>query len=180
MNVSDCFNTAVDGSHIRASERGPLRDEIPVDQGRAGSEHHLVTDAAGLPLAATLTGDDRNDVTQLMPLLQAVPPVRGTRGRPRPRRRPDAVLGGHGYDHDKYRRRVWGLGVKRLIARRGHRARLRSGAQRCFVERAFAHPHWLCRLRVRWGIRDDIHEAFLSLSCALTRRRRLRSRCELP
>jgi len=64
-----------------------------------------------------LTGGNRNDITQLIPLLQAVPPVRGKRGRPR--RRPDVVLGDRGYDHDKYRRLVWDLGVKPVIARRG-------------------------------------------------------------
>jgi transposase len=62
-----------------------------------------------------LTGGNRNDITQLIPLLQAVPPVRGKRGRPR--RRPDVVLGDRGYDHDKYRRLVWDLGVKPVIAR---------------------------------------------------------------
>ncbi|GAA1342492.1 hypothetical protein GCM10009647_086390 [Streptomyces sanglieri] len=54
-----------------------------MDRGRTGSKHHLITDATGIPLAATLTGGNRNDVTQLIPLLQAVPPVRGRRGRPR-------------------------------------------------------------------------------------------------
>ncbi|GHB51465.1 hypothetical protein GCM10010377_48130 [Streptomyces viridiviolaceus] len=78
---------------------------------------NLVTDATGIPLAATLTGGNRNDVTQLIPLLQAVPPVRGKRGRPR--RRPDVVLGDRGYDHDTYRRLVWDLRVKPQIARRG-------------------------------------------------------------
>ena len=43
--------------------------------------------------------------------------MRGKRGRPR--RRPDVVLGDRGYDHDKYRRLVWDLGVKPVIARRG-------------------------------------------------------------
>ncbi|MDH6193185.1 hypothetical protein M2168_006303 [Streptomyces sp. CZ24] len=43
--------------------------------------------------------------------------MRDKRGRPR--RRPDVVLGDRGYDHDKYRRLVWDLGVKPLIARRG-------------------------------------------------------------
>jgi hypothetical protein len=66
-----------------------------------------------------LTGGNRNDVTQLIPLLEAVPPVRGKHGRPR--RRPDLVLGDRGYDHDKYRRLVWDLGVKssRLGCHRG-------------------------------------------------------------
>lgn len=88
-----------------------------MDRGRAGSKHHLITHATGIPLATTLTGGYRNDVTQLIPLLQAVPLVRGKRGLSR--RRPDAVLGDRGYDQDKYRRLVWDLGVKPMIARPG-------------------------------------------------------------
>lgn len=83
---------------MSARKWGPKRGRSPVDRGRTGSKHHLITDATGIPLAATLTGGNRNDVTQLIPLLEAVPPVRGKRGRPR--RRPD-VLGDRGYDHDK-------------------------------------------------------------------------------
>lgn len=45
-----------------------------------------------------LTGANRNDVTPLRPLLDAIPKVRGERGRPR--QRPDAVLADRGYDHD--------------------------------------------------------------------------------
>jgi transposase len=33
--------------------------------------------------------------------------------------------------------------------------------------------HWFRRLRVRWEIRDDIHEAFLSLACGIICWRRL-------
>jgi len=33
--------------------------------------------------------------------------------------------------------------------------------------------HWFRRLRIRWEIRDDIHEAFLSLACAIICWRRL-------
>ncbi|MBO8191084.1 hypothetical protein ITI46_05155 [Streptomyces oryzae] len=41
------------------------------------------------------------------------------RGKRRPRRRPDVVLGDRGYDHGKYRRLGWALGVEPVIARRG-------------------------------------------------------------
>lgn len=123
---------------------------------------------------AGLTGGNRNDVTQLIPLLQAVPSVRGKRGRPR--RRPDVVLGDRGYDHDKYRRLVRDLGVKPLIARRGTEHGSGLGTQRWVVERTFAHPHRFRRLRIRWEIRDDIHEAFLPLGRALICWRRLNSR----
>ncbi|CAM5645777.1 hypothetical protein SPURM210S_01824 [Streptomyces purpurascens] len=70
------------------------------------------------------------------------------------------VLGDRGYDHDKYRRMVRDLGVKPLIARRGTEHGSGLGTQRWVVERAFAHLHWCRRLRIRWEIRDDIHEAF--------------------
>jgi hypothetical protein len=46
------------------------------------------TGACGIPLAVILTGGNRNDVIPLIPLLEAIPKIRGTRGRPaqRPRR----------------------------------------------------------------------------------------------
>lgn len=146
-------------------ERGSKTGRSSVDRGRTGSRHHLITDATGIPLAVTLTGGNRNDVTQLIPLLQAVPPVRGKRGRPL--RRPDVGPADCGYDHDKYRRLVWDLGVKPLIARRGTEHGSGLGTQRWVVERAFAHLHWFRRLRIRWEIRDDIHEALLTLGCSL-------------
>lgn len=42
--------------------------------GRADLEHHLITNAHCTPLAVTLTSGNRNDVTQLLPLLDAIPP----------------------------------------------------------------------------------------------------------
>src|SRR6266704_6140416 len=80
---------------------GSATGPSPVDRARAGSKHHLLVDAGGIPLAWTVTGGNRNDVTQLVPLIERVPPVRGKVGRPR--RRPDRVTADRGYDHDKYR-----------------------------------------------------------------------------
>jgi len=68
----------------------------------------LITEAHGIPLAVSLTGGNRNDVTQLLPLIQTIPPVRGRRGRPR--RRPDTLYADRGYDHDKYRKQVREVG----------------------------------------------------------------------
>jgi len=48
-----------------------------VDRGRAGSKHHLLVDRTGIPRAWTLTGGNRNDVTELLELLDRVPPDRG-------------------------------------------------------------------------------------------------------
>jgi len=79
-----------------------------------------LVDASGIPLAYSVTGGNRNDITQLIPLLDAVPPVRGAIGRPRSR--PAQVVADRGYDHDKYRRLVRQRGISPVIARRqtGH------------------------------------------------------------
>jgi len=80
-------------------EGRPKTRPSPVDRARTGSKHHLITEAHGIPLQASLTGGNRNDVTQLMPVIQDIPPVRGRCGRPR--RRPDTVYADRAYDHDK-------------------------------------------------------------------------------
>ncbi len=126
-----------------------------------------------MPLAILLTGGNRNDVTQLLPLLEAVPRIRGIRGRPR--QRPGKVYADRGYDHDSYRRQVRGLGVTPVIARRGTEHGSGLGKLRWVVEQTIALLHWFRRLRTRWEIRDDIHEALLKIGCALICWRRLRT-----
>lgn len=152
----------------RGSETGPS----PVDRGRAGSKHHLLVDATGIPLAYTLTGGNRNDVTQLIPLLERVPAVAGLVGRPR--HRPDVVIGDRGYDHDKHRRLVRKLGITPVIARRQTEHGSGLGTVRWVVERTFAHLHQFKRLLVRYERRADMHEAMLALGCCLVCHRRLR------
>lgn len=132
----------------------------------------MITDGGGIPLAVTLTGGNRNDVTQLMPLIEAIPPIRGKRGRPR--RRPEVVFADRAYDHDKYRKLLRGKGIQPVIARRGVGHGSGLGVYRWVVEQCFALLHWFRRLRIRWEIRDNIHEAFLSLGCSLICWRRLK------
>jgi hypothetical protein len=40
-------------------------------------------------------------------------------------------------------------------------------------EGTIALLHWFRRLHIRWEVRDDIHEAFLTLGCAVICSRRL-------
>ncbi|MFC4508650.1 MULTISPECIES: IS5 family transposase [Streptomyces] len=169
----DWSRAVIDGSHVRAMKGGPKTGPSPVDRARTGSKHHLITEAHGIPLAASLTGGNRNDVTQLIPLIEAVPPVRGRRGRPR--RRPDTLYADRGYDHDKYRKQVRAVGITPVIARRGTEHGSGLGVHRWVVEQSFALLHWFRRLRIRWEIRDDIHEAFLSLACSIICWRRLKN-----
>ena len=158
----------------RAGEKGgSATGPSPVDRARNGSKHHLLVDGSGIPLAWTLTGGNRNDVTQLIPLLDKVPPVRGVVGRPR--FRPDALIADRGYDHDKYRRLVRKQGVKPVIARRKTEHGSGLGRVRWVVERTFAWLHHFKRLLVRYDRRAEIHEAFLALGCCLVCFRRLQS-----
>jgi hypothetical protein len=52
------------------------------DRARPGTRYHLATDAYGTPIAAMLTGVKRNDVTELVPLIEAIVQIGGMRGRP--------------------------------------------------------------------------------------------------
>ena len=65
----------------------------------------------------SLTGGNRNDITQLLPLSDKIPAVAGAVGRPR--RRPDRLFADRGYNHDKYRRLLRQRGIRPAIAERG-------------------------------------------------------------
>ena len=137
----------------------------PTDRRKRGSKHHVLTDGRGIPVAALVTGAHRHDVTQLLPLLQAIPPVRGKRGRPR--RRPRRVQGDRGYDSEPHRQALRARGIIPVLAQRGTEHGSGLGISRWVVERTLAWlPQWR-RLRVRDERRADIHEAFLTLGCAL-------------
>jgi transposase len=156
----------------RAGEKGgSATGPSPVDRARNGSKHHLLVDATGIPLAWTLTGGNRNDITQLIPLVERVPPVRGKVGRPR--RRPGRVTADRAYDHKPQRRELRKRGIRPEIARRNTKHGSGLGRYRWIVERTFAWLHQFKRLLVRYDRRADIHEAFLALGCCLICHRRL-------
>jgi transposase len=116
-------------------------------------------------LAVSVSAGNRNDVTQLEPLIDGIGPVAGKRGRPR--QRPDALYGDRAYDHAKHRRKLRRRGVKPIIARRGHEHGSGLGAVRWVVERTFAWLHSFRRLRLRYERSGALHAAFLKLGAAV-------------
>jgi transposase len=116
-------------------------------------------------LAVILTAANAHDVTQLMPLVDAIPPIAGKVGRAR--RRPNAVQGDRGYDSDPHRRELRSLGIRPILAKRNAPHGSGLGIYRWVVERTLSWLHQFRRLRVRFERRPDIHEAFLSLGCTL-------------
>jgi transposase len=91
----DWQRAAVDSSHVRAFGGGERTDPSPVDRRKPGSKHHLITCGHGNPLAAETTAANVNDITRFVSLVDAVPAIRGRRGRPR--RRPKSVYGDRAY-----------------------------------------------------------------------------------
>ena len=167
----DWSRAVIDSSHVRALKGGPKTGPSPVDRARTGSKHHVLTDGTAPRWGVADRRQPQRHVTQLIHLLDKVPPVRSRVGRPR--RRPDCLYADRGYDHDKYRRLIRAKGVKHRIGRRGVEHGSGLGKHRYVVERTIALLHWCRRLRIRWEIRDDIHEALLSLAAALICWRRL-------
>jgi transposase len=86
----DWSHAMIDSSHVQARQTRPKSGPSPVDRARPGSRHHVLTEGARIPLSVSLTDGNCNDVTQLVPLIDDVPPVRGRRVRPR--RRPDNLF----------------------------------------------------------------------------------------
>jgi transposase len=137
----------------------------PTDRAKNGSKHHLVTDGNGVPLAAKLTAANRHDVTQLIPLVEAIPHIRGRRGAPL--RKPPAVMGDRGYDSQPHRMTLSGRGIRPVLARRNTAHGSGLGVYRWVVERTLSWMHQARRLRVRYEKRDDMHEALMSARCAI-------------
>ncbi|WP_107470270.1 IS5 family transposase [Streptomyces sp. 3211] len=169
----DLDDASIDASHIRALKGGAHTGPSPVDRARPGSKHHLIVDRHGTPLVVSLTSGNRHDVTQLMPLLDAMPRIRGLRGRPR--HRPRRLFADRGYDLAKYRRPIRARGITPKIARRGTPHGSGPGKTPWVVERTFAWLHQFKRLQIRYEIRADLHLGLLQLPCNIICLRRLRT-----
>src|ERR1700674_4798857 len=145
--------------------RGKKTGPNPTDRRKAGSKHHVLTDAHGIPVVARLTAANRHDVTQLLPLVDAIPPLRGCPGRPL--RKPGLVQGDRGYDSQPHRDQLARRGIASQLAKRGRPHGSGLGRTRWVVERTLAWLHRFRRLNMRYERRPCVHEAFLTLACAL-------------
>ena len=143
------------------AETGPS----PVNRRKPGCKHHLICDGNGIPLAAILTAANRPDASELLNLVEAIPPIRGKPGAPK--RRPDSLLGDRGYHVNRTLEALQARGIEPLIARIHSSHGSGLGQQRWVVERTISWLHQHRRLRLRYERRPDIHEAFLSIACSL-------------
>ena len=137
----------------------------PTDRGRPGTKRHLIVDRQGIPLATMLTGANRHDSRAFEALVDAVPRIRTSTGRRR--KRPAKLHADKAYDIPRCRRFLHRRHIQVRIARKGVDSGQRLGRHRWVVERTLA---WLARYRrltIRYERRVEIHQAFLTLGCAL-------------
>jgi transposase len=125
-------------------------------------------DRTGIPLAVRLSAANAHDATQVLPLVDAIPPIIGPRDRPgRPHKRPAKLHADKAYDSAALRRALRACGITPRLARRGIDSSERLGRYRWVVERT---QSWLlgCRqLGIRYERRPDLLQGLLHLACAL-------------
>ena len=137
----------------------------PTDRAKPGSKHHLLVEGGGLPLVPAVTAANVSDVTQLIPLVDAIPPVAGKRGRPR--FRPKSLYADRAYHCAMRALALLDRKIEPYIAQRGEPHGSGLGKARWVVERTFSWLHAMRRLKIRYERRSDIHAAFLTLGCIL-------------
>jgi transposase len=104
-------------------------------------------------------------VTQLLPLVDAIPPLGGRPGRRL--RKPAVIQGDRAYDSQPHRDELGRRGIASQLAKRGRPHGSGLGRTRWVVERTLAWLHRFRRLNLRYERRPCVHEAFLTLACAL-------------
>jgi transposase len=98
-------------------------------------------------------------------LVDAMPAIGGRPGPPC--RKPNAIYGDRGYDSQRHRAELEQRGIMPVLARRYRPHGSGLGTTRWVVERTLAWLHRFRRLNVRYERRPCVHEAFLTLACAL-------------
>jgi IS5 family transposase len=141
------------------SRGGEQTGKDPTNRGKLGTKRHIVVDRKGLPLAMTISGSNVHDSRMLEEAVDAIAPLRlPAKRRGRPRKRPTKLHADKGYDYPRCRRG---------LRQRGIESSERLGRYRWVVERTLAWLNRFRRLKGRYERRADLHQAFLSLGCAL-------------
>lgn len=163
----DWSKGAVDSSSVRATQGGDDTGPNPTDRAKKGTKHHALTEGGGLPLAVEVTAANRNDITQLKPLVEDIPKVKNPHTKRRRTRRPKKLLADRAYDSQPHRDWLEERGVIPQLARRNTPHGSGLGKERWPVERLFAWLHDDRKIRVRDERNSPIHKALLSLAAAL-------------
>ena len=143
----------------------------PVDREKPGSKLHVLSDATGLPMATGISAGNTADGDAMIPLVNAIPPVRSRRG-PR-RRKPAKLHGDKAYNSRERRRWLRDREIRPRLARKDIESKERLGRHRWVIERSMAWFTGYRRPTLRYQRRADTFTAFLALAAALVCFKRL-------
>src|SRR5262245_24197781 len=161
----DWQRAPIDASFAQAPCGGEDTGPNPTERGKSGSKHPVLTGAQGVPLAATVTAANVNEVTQVFTVLTGMPPVGG---KPGPKRqKPERLQGDRGFDSEPVRQVLRWLGITPVLAARNTEHGSGLGVFGWFVGRTISWLHQAGRLRRRRDRRTELQNAFLQLACAL-------------
>ena len=160
----DLDTVVIDGVTLRAFGGGEATGPSPVDRRKEGTNHTLMVNKAGVPLAVRSAG--ANDHTQILPIIVLdFPRVGGKPGRPK--ELPDEAYADRGYDSEATRAFLRWLGVEPHIAKRKTEHGSGLGKVRWVVERTISWLKGLRRLRVRYGRLGVILDAWTTLATSV-------------
>ncbi len=155
----------VDAIHVRAVGGGAQTGPSPVDRRKPGSKMHQLSDAQGVPLATVMTAANVNEVTQLIPLVDAVPAIAGQVGHPR--RRPKKLQGDAAYQSAAHEKELRERKIEPVIHHQKTEHGSHLGKLRWFIERTLSWLKQFRRLRVRYEWYAELYYAFWKLASAL-------------
>jgi IS5 family transposase len=125
-----------------------------------------VVDRSGIPLSVIHSAANVHDSKASEQAVDAISPIRKPH-RGRPRKRPVKPHADKAYDFPRCRRALRKRGITPRIARRGIESGEKLGRYRWVVEQTLSWMNRFRWLKVRYERREDIHQAFLDLGCAL-------------
>jgi len=147
------------------AKRGDLTGPNPTDRAKGGVKRHILTDARGVPIAATITGANVHDKWMAGKTLDAVV-LRSSRGP----RRPTHLCLDKGYDYRDTEREIRSRRITPHIRRRGENALLgwvRGKPRRWVVERTNSWHNRFRGLLIRWERIGLLYLGLVHLACAV-------------
>ena len=153
----------IDAVLVRAQGAGEKSGPSPVDRGKPGRKYTFAVNRQGIPFAVRTVGANRNDKTQLLPIIKEDYPAIG--GRPgRPKEKPDQVIADAGYDSERVRNVLRCLGIEPLIRKTGSEHGSGLGKVRWVVERTIGWVKGLRRMRISYDRIEETIDAFATLA----------------
>lgn len=161
----------IDSASVRAQKGGMHTGPNSTDRGKRGCKRHVVGDAAGIPLLVRTGPANQPDAAWALPMLDALPPCAGARGRPK--RKPDNYQGDGAYGIQRIVEEVVARRIRPLLAPYG-KARTTHGSglgkTRYVIERTLSWLGNFRRLKVcyeRTGAHfQAFHEFAACIICA--------------